>query len=88
MSHIAISTPPSSADVAAIQALPNKGLGAVAVHGRANSRPARRRMLRQLEQAGLSHRVAMSLGWSTSMPPRADEPDAADTITDEPVVED
>lgn len=87
MSHVAISTPPSPADVAKIQALPNKGLGAIAVHGRANSRPARRRMLRQLEQAGLSHRVAMSLGWSTSMPERGPEPDPADTISDAPVVD-
>lgn len=86
MTHVQISTPPSLADVNRIKALPNGGRGAIAVHGRASNRKARRQLLRELVRIGLDHRVAMTLGWSTSMPPAErdrTEPAQADASDDQ-----
>lgn len=85
MTHVQISTPPARADVDRIKALPDGGRGAIAVHGRANNRKAREQTRRALVQLGLDQRVALTLGWSTSMPEPLAEPRAEDTLVDAPI---
>jgi hypothetical protein len=68
---IALNSPPSSANVDAIKALANGGRGATVQHPRARTRAGRRALMRGLTNAGLEHRVALTLRWVTSTPPPA-----------------
>lgn len=65
---IALSTPPTKDQVAAIQAEPNGGRGATVMHPRASNRKARVRLIRGLTSAGLEYRVAATLEWVTAAP--------------------
>jgi hypothetical protein len=68
---IALSSPPSPANVDAIKALANGGRGATVQHPRARTRAGRRALMRGLTNAGLENRVALTLRWVTSTPPPA-----------------
>ena len=86
--HVALATPPTPANIAAIKAMPNGGKGATVQHPRGGNPKARQSLSQQLTRAGLPRRVVMTLHWVTATAVEDREPAAVAEVEPDDVVQD